>query len=74
MLTEYSSTINNIIKNNCFYFDIDKMDELNNSSNYLFDLKNNKILEKMTLNSYKNIKSNSHSINDRVDEILKILN
>lgn len=73
MLTEYSPTINNIIKDNCFYFDIDKMDKLNNSLNFLFDSKNNEILKKMTLNSYDNIKSNFHSINDRVDEVLKIL-
>jgi hypothetical protein len=53
---------------------ISRVFKQNNINHKIFDLKNNKILEKMILNSYKNIKSNSHSINDRVDEILKILN
>lgn len=74
MLSEHNPTIKNIMKDDCFYFEVDKIDELNNTLNYLFNKNNDKSIEEVRLNGYNNIKYNSHSINDRVDKLLKILN
>lgn len=73
MLTEFNSTIEDIMKEDCFYFEVDKINELNNTLEYIFNENNEKLINQIRINGFNNIIKNNNSINDRVDTILKIL-
>ena len=76
LLTEQSQTSLEILQKNkdCFYYDYNNLDNLNDTIAYIFKESNKYIINETKLNGYKTITNNSHSVEDRIDMVLSKLN
>jgi len=72
LLTESTNVTNEIFKDSCFYYDYNNINSLNNTIQYILNLKNFNYVEQVKQKGVEVTYNNKHSINDRVKEILNI--